>query len=182
MFKLICLPESRGLERHKDSLNFWNEKCSPPLFEGLLPGRNYGLSSGVSGESCRRMVNFGGMMVKKLCLWTWLAVGWTAAGGQSLRVTPATVQLGEVALRSKNRVELVCVNVSSRPVVIRDIRTDCTCTRPVWSRSPLMPGDSVRVVVVLTPTDRGAFYKTVRFETLPAADETPQAVLRGKVY
>lgn len=122
-------------------------------------------------------------MVKKLCLWAFLLSAWGGAEARSLLgVTPTTVQLGEVAIRSKNRIELTCVNLSDRPLVIREVRTDCTCTRPVWSRSPLMPGDSVRVVVVLTPTDRGAFYKTVRFETLPAADETPQAVLRGKVY
>lgn len=121
-------------------------------------------------------------MVKKLCLWTLLLSAWGGAAGQALRVVPEVAQLGEIALRSKNRVELVCVNVSSRPVVIRDIRTDCTCTRLVWPRSPIRPGDSVRVAVTLTPTDRGAFYKTVRFVTAPPAEPEPVVVLRGKVY
>ena len=120
--------------------------------------------------------------MKKLCLWMLGVLAWGGAAGQSLRVTPSVVQLGEVALRSKNRVELVCVNDSDRPVVIRDVRTDCTCTKPSWPKAPVMPGDSVRVSVVLTPTDRGAFYKTLRFETVPATDPAPQVVLRGKVY
>ncbi|WP_297830730.1 DUF1573 domain-containing protein [uncultured Rikenella sp.] len=119
----------------------------------------------------------------KKWLLLFFGVGWsTVAEARSLRVSPATVQLGEVALRSKNRVELVCVNDSDRPVVIRDVRTDCTCTKPSWPKAPVMPGDSVRVSVVLTPTDRGAFYKTLRFETVPATDPAPQVVLRGKVY
>lgn len=119
----------------------------------------------------------------KKWLLLFLGVGWsTVAEARSLRVTPSVVQLGEVALRSKNWVELVCVNDSDRPVVIRDVRTDCTCTKPSWPKAPVMPGDSVRVSVVLTPTDRGAFYKTLRFETVPATDPAPQVVLRGKVY
>lgn len=121
-------------------------------------------------------------MIKKTLLLLLFALGcsWTAA--QSLRVTPAVVQMGDLALKSKNRVELTCVNLSDKPLVIRDIQTDCTCTKPTWSKSPVMPGDSVRVTVTLTPTDRGAFYKTVRFVTTPASDKVSQAVLRGKVY
>ncbi len=105
-----------------------------------------------------------------------------AVRAQSLRVTPGVVQLGDIPLRSKNRVELTCVNVSNKPLVISDIQTDCTCTKPSWTKAPVMPGDSVRVTVTLTPTDRGAFYKSVRFVTAPASGKVPQAVLRGKVY
>lgn len=105
-----------------------------------------------------------------------------SAPAQSLRIVPSVVPMGEIALKSKNRVELTCVNTSDRPVVIRDIQTDCTCTKPAWPKKPVMPGDSVRVTVTLTPTDRGAFYKSIRFVTAPASDKVPQAVLRGKVY
>lgn len=121
-------------------------------------------------------------MIKKNLFTALFASLCVAAQGQSLRVTPDVIQMGEIALKSKNRVGLTCVNVSDRPVVIRDIQTDCTCTKPSWSKSPVMPGDSVRVTVTLTPTDRGAFYKTVRFVTVPASEKVPQAVLRGKVY
>ncbi len=121
-------------------------------------------------------------MTKRIWL-SWLCtLSCGAAAAQSLRVSPSVVRMGEIALRSKNRVELTCVNLSDKPIVIRDIQTDCTCTKPAWPKKPVMPGDSVRVAVTLMPTDRGAFYKTVRFVTVPASDETPQAVLRGKVY
>lgn len=121
-------------------------------------------------------------MIKKILLTALLASFCVAAQAQSLSVTPEVVQMGEIALKSKNRVELICVNLSDKPLVIRDIQTDCTCTKPAWSKSPVMPGDSVRVTVTLTPTDRGAFYKTVRFVTVPASEKVQQAVLRGKVY
>ncbi len=123
------------------------------------------------------------MMMKKLCLWMLGVTAWSGAAAQSpLRVSPSVVRLGEVALRSKNRVEFTCVNVSDRPLVIREVRTDCTCTKPAWPKAPVMPGDSVQVSVVLTPTDRGAFYKTLRILTAPASPEPVQVVLRGKVY
>ncbi len=121
--------------------------------------------------------------MKKLCLWMLGVTAWSGAAAQSpLRVRPGVVQLGEVPMRSRNRVEFTCVNVSDRPLVIREVRTDCTCTKPLWPKAPVMPGDSVRVSVVLTPTDRGAFYKTLRILTAPASPEPVQVVLRGKVY
>lgn len=121
-------------------------------------------------------------MMKKTVLSLLFMLDCGLAAAQSLRVTPAVVRMGEIALRSKNRVELVCVNISDKPLVIRNIEVDCTCTKPSWPKAPVMPGDSVRVTVTLTPTDRGAFYKTLRFVTVPASAEVPQAVLRGKVY
>lgn len=121
-------------------------------------------------------------MIKKILFTAFFASFCVAAQAQSLGVKPDVVQMGEIALKSKNRVELICVNLSDKPLVIRDIQTDCTCTKPAWSKSPVMPGDSVRVTVTLTPTDRGAFYKTVRFVTAPASEKVQQAVLRGKVY
>lgn len=121
-------------------------------------------------------------MIKKNLFTVLLASFCVESQAQSLSVKPDVVQMGEIALKSKNRVELICVNLSDKPLVIRDIQTDCTCTKPAWSKSPVMPGDSVRVTVTLTPTDRGAFYKTVRFVTVPASEKVQQAVLRGKVY
>ncbi|WP_071135042.1 DUF1573 domain-containing protein [Millionella massiliensis] len=121
-------------------------------------------------------------MVKILFLGTLLTAMSLASEAQSLEITPSTVQMGEIALKSKNRITLNCINRSQKPVVVRDIQTDCTCTKPTWSKAPIMPGDTLRVTVTLTPTDRGAFYKTVRFVTHPATEQTPQAVLRGKVY
>ena len=105
-----------------------------------------------------------------------------SVGAQSLQVTPPVVQLGEVPLKSKNRVSLTLVNTLDTPLVVRDIRTDCTCTKPSWPKAPLMPGDTLRVTVTFMPTDRGAFYKTLRFVTTPQTAQPLQAVLRGKVY
>lgn len=121
-------------------------------------------------------------MIRKLLFSALLLLGFDGAGAQSLRVNPSTVNMGEIALKSKNRVTVACVNLSDKPLVIRDIQTDCTCTKPMWQRAPIMPGDSTVVTITLTPTDRGAFYKSVRFVTVPGTEKVPQVVLRGKVY
>lgn len=99
---------------------------------------------------------------------------------QSLRVSPNVVHMGDIVLKSENKVTLTCVNVSDKPLVIRKIETDCSCTKPSWSKSPLMPGDSIQVTVTMIPTDRGAFYKSVRFITAPKMDTISQIILRGR--
>lgn len=117
------------------------------------------------------------------CLALGLALlgGVTSLGAQSLRISPQTVDLGTVALKSKNRMTVTCYNESDRPVVIRDIETDCVCTKPGWKKAPIMPGDSTQVTVVFTPTDPGAFYKSIRFVTAPEQPRKLEFVFRGKI-
>ncbi len=103
------------------------------------------------------------------------------ASAQSLTVTPRAVELGDVTVKSKNTIRLVCRNEGTAPLVIRDIAVDCKCTKPTWSRKPLMPGDSTVVTVVFTPTDTGGFYKSLRFETSPPAPQPIEATIRGRV-
>lgn len=50
------------------------------------------------------------------------------------------------------------VNRSPRPVVILDVVASCGCTRPEFSRKPILPGDSTRITVTYDPMNRpGAF-------------------------
>lgn len=120
-------------------------------------------------------------MIKKFILSTLFIFGIGLISAQSLRINPSVVQMGDIKIKSKNNVTLTCVNVSDKPLVIRKIETDCTCTKPTWSKSPIMPGDSIQVTVTMIPTDRGAFYKSVRFITAPKTDTIPQIILRGRV-
>lgn len=110
-----------------------------------------------------------------------LASAQLVAVAQSLNVSPAVVDLKEVELKSKNEIQIVCRNTGDKPLVIRSVDVDCKCTKPVWSRAPIAPGGSVVVKVGFVPTDRGAFFKTIRFLTAPESAEKISVVLRGKV-
>ncbi len=52
------------------------------------------------------------------------------------------------------------VNSSQQPVVILDVVASCGCTRPEFSRKPILPGDSTRITVTYDPMNRpGTFDK-----------------------
>lgn len=121
-------------------------------------------------------------MKLKVILFALILIGATLPlGAQNLVVTPAVTDLGEVKIKSRNQITLVCRNTGDKPLVIRNIEVDCKCTKPIWSRAPIAPGDSTMVSVGFVPTDGGAFFKTLRFEILPASKEKISVVLRGKV-
>ena len=50
------------------------------------------------------------------------------------------------------------VNRGENPVVILDVVTSCGCTRPEFSRRPVMPGDTTRITVTYDPADRPGIF------------------------
>lgn len=103
------------------------------------------------------------------------------ATSQNPTVSPRAVDMGQVNLKSKNQITVTLLNPSDKPLIIRDIQTDCNCTKPTWSKAPIAPGDSTQFTITFTPTDRGAFYKTVRLTTVPESSKPINVTLRGKV-
>ena len=52
------------------------------------------------------------------------------------------------------------VNRGTKPVVLLDVVTSCGCTVPEYSRKPVLPGASTRIVVTYDPANRpGRFSK-----------------------
>lgn len=55
------------------------------------------------------------------------------------------------------------VNVGKEPVTVIDARANCGCTRPTYPRTPVAPGDTLRVSVSYDPNGRpGSFRKQVK--------------------
>ena len=62
------------------------------------------------------------------------------------------------------------VNVGDEPVVVVDARANCGCTRPIYSKEPVNPGDTLKVVVTYLPAGRpGRFHKQVKVTTNASA-------------
>lgn len=54
------------------------------------------------------------------------------------------------------------VNTGSEPAALIDVRANCGCTTPVYSREPVAPGDTLRLKVGYNPSGRpGKFAKAV---------------------
>lgn len=52
-------------------------------------------------------------------------------------------------------------NTSDVPLVINVVRTTCGCTRPVWPKQPVMPGDKAKIGVTYNTKIQGKFSKTI---------------------
>ena len=50
------------------------------------------------------------------------------------------------------------INRGANPVVILDVVASCGCTRPEFSRRPVMPGDTARITVTYNPADRPGIF------------------------
>ncbi len=62
--------------------------------------------------------------------------------------------------------EFVFKNTGALPLVISDVKASCGCTTPSWTREPVQPGDSGRVIAEYDPRNRpGSFSKTISVTT-----------------
>ena len=62
-------------------------------------------------------------------------------------------------------------NTGKHPLVIKSVKSDCSCTKFKWNKSPLAPGKSEFVEVIFNSTgESGNIFKTIAIET----NTTPQ--------
>ncbi len=71
-------------------------------------------------------------------------------------------------------------NTGSEPVIISDASASCGCTKPSWSKEPIMPGKTGSVSATYNAAAGGPFNKSV---TVMSNAETPSVVLylKGEV-
>jgi hypothetical protein len=71
-------------------------------------------------------------------------------------------------------------NTGTDPVVINDAQASCGCTKPSWTREPIMPGKTGSVSATFNAAAAGQFTKTV---TVTSNAEGGQTVLylKGEV-
>jgi hypothetical protein len=71
-------------------------------------------------------------------------------------------------------------NMGTDPVVINDAQASCGCTKPSWTREPIMPGKTGSVSATFNAAAAGQFTKTV---TVTSNAEAGQTVLylKGEV-
>lgn len=75
---------------------------------------------------------------------------------------PTHLLLGDVQRRQTYTLKYPFTNTGDRPVVLDNVRTDCGCTAPDWSRDPILPGDASVIVLEFTPTSKGRHRKKAR--------------------
>lgn len=96
----------------------------------------------------------------------------------ALKLSRTTVNLGDISLKGKYSQTVMCYNTSSKPIVLIDVTTDCSCTKIKWSKHPLAASDSTALEITYAPTEKGFVYKKI---TVKSSQGVAQIILRGKV-
>lgn len=100
--------------------------------------------------------------------------------GQNLKLSKESFNFGDLELKDKRNVSLYAINVSKKPLVIKDAEIACSCTKLNYSKRPIMPNDSTLLKITFDAKDRGTFYKKIiLFHT--GEEKNSTIILRGVV-
>lgn len=75
------------------------------------------------------------------------------------RFETPVVNLGSMKTGEMRDVNFAYLNVSSKPLIIRNIVTTCGCTSVEWEKVPLMPRKSSEIKVRFEAEKEGVFFK-----------------------
>jgi hypothetical protein len=72
------------------------------------------------------------------------------------------------------------VNTGTTPLKLDNVQASCGCTTPVWSRDPIEPGATAKIVVGYNAYGEGTFTKTVT--VVYNTNMTKLLTISGEVY
>lgn len=75
--------------------------------------------------------------------------------------------------------EFEVINAGKQPLVISEVQASCGCTTPEWSRDPIEPGKSSKIIVGYNSAAAGDFSKIV---TVLYGSKRQNLVISGNVY
>ncbi|WP_018617660.1 DUF1573 domain-containing protein [Spirosoma luteum] len=113
-----------------------------------------------------------------VALFVFVAVGYAQKG--VLKFAKETHDFGKVEQGKPVTYVFEFKNTGSDPVVINDAQASCGCTKPSWTREPVMPGKTGTVSATFNAAAAGPFNKSV---TVTSNAEAGQTVLylKGEV-
>lgn len=99
----------------------------------------------------------------------------------NIKFTETSHDFGKIKEGTKATYEFTYTNTGSAPLILTDVITPCSCTSPDWSKEPLMPGKSSKIVVVFDSKGKpGTFNKTITVKHNGAAG-TEYLIIKGVV-
>lgn len=97
-----------------------------------------------------------------------------------LQFEPNTINFGKIPYKSKTEATVKYWNNSQQPIIIKNISTECNCTKVKWSKAPLMPGDTLSMTVSYSADSPGQFYKAIKVLSTDQPKEH-RIIVRGDV-
>ena len=85
---------------------------------------------------------------------------------------------GTIQKGSDGNCEFTFVNEGNEPLILSNVHASCGCTKPTWTKEPIMPGKSSVIKVGYTTNNVGGFTKTITVTS--NAVNSPRLVLKIK--
>ncbi len=113
-----------------------------------------------------------------VALFVFVAVGYAQKG--VMKFTEETHDFGKIEQGKPVTHVFTFKNTGADPVIINDATASCGCTKPSWSREPVLPGKTGSVSATFNAAAAGQFTKAV---TVTSNAEAGQTVLylKGEV-
>ncbi len=111
----------------------------------------------------------------------------TAAGPRTVSAKPAIRwqktqhDFGQIKQSVPVTATFEFVNTGSAPLVISQVQGSCGCTATEYSKEPIQPGKSSKIVATYNAAVPGAFHKTVTVTTSADAGAPQVLALQGTV-
>ncbi|MBL7814465.1 MAG: DUF1573 domain-containing protein [Saprospiraceae bacterium] len=75
--------------------------------------------------------------------------------------TPTQHDFGEIKKGDEAQHIFTFKNVSDQPIVLDNVRTECSCTASDWSKTPILPNETGRITVSFDAKQTGYFRKKI---------------------
>lgn len=113
-----------------------------------------------------------------VALFAFVAVGYAQKG--VTKFASETHDFGKIEQGKPATYMFEFKNTGTDPIIISDATASCGCTKPTWSREPIMPGKTGSVSATYNAAAMGPFNKSV---TVTSNGETQSVVLylKGEV-
>lgn len=97
-----------------------------------------------------------------------------------LQVKDNTHNFGKIPQGRPATTTFEIVNTGTTPLKLDNVQASCGCTTPVWSRDPIEPGATAKIVVGYNAYGEGSFTKTVT--VVYNTNMTKLLTISGEVY
>jgi hypothetical protein len=113
-----------------------------------------------------------------VAMFVFVAVGYAQKG--TIKFAKETHDFGKIEQGKPATFVFKFKNEGKEPVFISDAAASCGCTKPTWTKEPVMPGQTGEVSATYNAAAMGGFNKSV---TVTSNAETPTVVLylKGEV-
>lgn len=102
----------------------------------------------------------------------------TTTNSQNIELSSKTVNFGTIPIKPRTERHVTLYNQTLSPIVIKDVKVDCNCTKIEWNKRPITAGDSTMIKITYIPSESGVFYKKIKITTTKSDDTI---IIRGVV-